>query len=150
MGALRQAVEDEMAEAFAAVSWQVETDAEAVTRRLNPLIAQVVFYAAREALRNAARHAHDLSDRPLCARVSVTWQHGLMLRIEDDGVGLPATAAAGSGPGHGLALHSTLMTVIGGTLTVESAPGTGTRVVLHLPQSAIGEGLTSDPVAIGG
>lgn len=38
--------------------------------------------------------------------------------------------------GHGLALHSTMMAVIGGFLKVESAPGQHTRVILELPETA--------------
>jgi chemotaxis protein histidine kinase CheA len=35
-----------------------------------------------------------------------------------------------------LALHSTMMAVIGGFLSVESAPGQYTRITLELPESA--------------
>jgi nitrogen-specific signal transduction histidine kinase len=37
------------------------------------------------------------------------------------------------GSGGGLALHSTLMAVVGGTLSTESVPGDYTRVSLVLP-----------------
>jgi hypothetical protein len=42
----------------------------------------------------------------------------------------------GSGGGQGLALHSTLMAVLGGALVVESTPKTSTRVILTLPALA--------------
>ena len=37
------------------------------------------------------------------------------------------------GGGNGLALHSTMMAVVGGTLAVESEVGSYTRVILTLP-----------------
>ena len=37
------------------------------------------------------------------------------------------------GSGHGLALHSTMMAVVGGSLSAESVPGEYTRVVMSLP-----------------
>ena len=40
------------------------------------------------------------------------------------------------GSGQGLTLHSTLMAVIGGSLTVSSHPGQYTRLRLELPGSA--------------
>jgi signal transduction histidine kinase len=44
---------------------------------------------------------------------------------------------AESGPqGHGLALHSTLLAVIGGSLSITSAPGEFTCVTLFVPQDA--------------
>ena len=56
------------------------------------------------------------------------------LVIEDDGVGLNAAAAPNGGSGQGLALHSTMMAVIGGSLSLESVPQSYTRVVLSLPE----------------
>ncbi len=53
--------------------------------------------------------------------------------IEDNGVGFGSAGAPGHRSGQGLALHGTLMAVVGGSLAVESAPGTYTRVVLALP-----------------
>jgi signal transduction histidine kinase len=105
----------------------------------------VLFYAAREAMRNAARHGRDReAARPLHLCVGVAWrepaagpgQRELEITIEDDGVGLGPAADATGGSGQGLAFHSTMMAVGGGTLAVESVPGAYTRVSLTLPQEA--------------
>ena len=40
------------------------------------------------------------------------------------------------GAGQGLALHSTLLAVVGGSLTIDSQPGMFTRVTLWLPALA--------------
>ena len=65
-------------------------------------------------------------------RLSLAWQRGeLEIQIEDDGVGLEAGQLAAEG--RGLALHSTMMAVVGGTLAVESLPGAHTRISLSVP-----------------
>ena len=75
--------------------------------------------------------------------MAVLWHEGLEIVVEDDGAGIEggnrtlAGSTNGSGPqsgsGQGLALHSTMMAVVGGSLGVESAPGEYTRVSLSLP-----------------
>jgi signal transduction histidine kinase len=143
IGALRQAVDGELASAFDGVSWRVEPGAEDAAGAIPGLSAEVAFYAAREAIRNAARYGRngELS-RPLHLAVSVARRHqdgvrgsGLEIAIEDDGVGIGATGASAEGSGQGLGLHGTMMAVIGGALTAESVPGAYTRITLALPDS---------------
>lgn len=135
IGALHRVIDHELGEAFDGVTWQVEPTAEDATRSIPPLTAEVVFYAARESIRNAARYGRNgKHDALLHLTIAVAWHSGLELVIEDDGVGLTANPQpSAEGSGHGLALHSTMMAVVGGTLTVTSEPGTFTRVLLTLP-----------------
>ncbi len=148
LDALRRLVASEFAHAFDAVSWQVEGAVEQQASRLPPLAAEVLFYAAREAMRNAARHGRRAgAPAALNLFIRATWNdpagasHGLSLSIEDNGVGLnepePENNGGRPGAGQGLALHGTLLAVVGGTLTVESVPGRFTRVSLHLPASML-------------
>ena len=157
--ALRQTVEDELANAFDDVTWEVQPEAEHQAQAIPPLTAEVLFYAAREAVRNAARYGRGGErTRPLCLRVGIVWHYPsagslasapqaqagqspstswlgeLEIVIEDDGVGLKSEEEVGGGGGQGLALHSTMMAVVGGALAVESVPDTFTRVSLTLPQ----------------
>src|SRR5262249_31456693 len=135
--ALRQAIDGEFSSAFDGVSWQVEPEAAEAARSVPSLTAEVFFYAAREAIRNAARYGRNGdAARPLHLAVSVAWRDGLEMAIEDDGVGLGAVTIAAQGSGHGLGLHGTLMSVVGGTLTAESEPGAYTRISLALPAAA--------------
>jgi len=168
-GALRDLVDGELAGAFDGVTWQVDPEAEARAGTLPPLAAEVLFGAAREAVRNAARHGRaqpagamrpsagwpqGRDERPLHLWLGLAWRDPAELRtgeagnvepdaggpgrlelwVEDDGVGLQAggQAVAGNG-GQGLALHSTMMAVLGGTLAIERLPGGHTRVRLSLP-----------------
>lgn len=142
IAALRQAVADELGSAFDGIAWRIAPEAEQAAQRLGPLDAEVLFYAAREAIRNAARYGRDGdAARPLHLTLAAAWRTagagppGLEVTVEDDGVGM-GMAALTAGSGHGLALHSTMMAVIGGALAVESAPGAYTRVTLTLPCAA--------------
>jgi signal transduction histidine kinase len=152
ISALRQVVESELGGAFDKVVWRVEPEAERAMQTVPSLTSEVLFYAAREAVRNAARHGRDRDGRPLRLSIGVGWrarpadsefgatagsEHtGLAITIEDDGVGMETTQGPSGDGGQGLALHSTMMAVIGGTLEVESAAGSYTRISLILPVGA--------------
>lgn len=142
---LQRAMEGEFGEAFDEVHWQIEPQAADEAAKLSPVTAEVLFYAVREAVRNAARHGRDGDQgggkepkRPFCLQITMAWHEGLEVTVEDDGVGLEENnaAAAGTSGGQGLALYSTMMAVVGGTLTVDSAPGRYTRVRFNLPRGA--------------
>ncbi len=134
VGALRRVITDELADIFDAVTWQVEPQAEQVAQTLPPLTAEALFYAAREAIRNAARHGRNDNPRqPLCLEISVAAQEGLVICIQDDGVGMETTKVSNDDSGQGLALHSAMLAIVGGVLDVESVPGMYTRVTIKLP-----------------
>ena len=106
-------------------------------RKLPSLNAEVLFGAAREAVRNAARHARGDDDRrPLRLQISATADSELRLVIEDDGVGFHLPLPPTSGAGQGMTLHSTLMAIIGGAWKTDSQPDKYTRVTLTVPTAA--------------
>jgi signal transduction histidine kinase len=134
LGALKRAVVNELAADFDDVQWEVDTAAPQAARAIPPLTAEVLFYAAREAIRNAARHGRNGS-QPLHLRLCASGHDGFHLVIEDNGIGLGGQAPAEERQGQGLVLHSTMMAVVGGSLTSESTPGAFTRIALTLPPS---------------
>jgi signal transduction histidine kinase len=99
-----------------------------VTGSAGPLhrdIEVALLRTAQEALANAWKHA-----RP--SRVSITLSYMgdlVVLDVQDDGVG----GAAAGGLGFGLRSMRERMEQIGGTLTVESAPGEGTTITASAP-----------------
>lgn len=152
LGSLRRLLETEWKDAFDEVIWKVEDGVEKRLQMLHPLTGEVLFYACREALRNTERYGRgEDAQRVLQLKIGAWWDDALHIVIEDNGVGLSAieysngaqndgkggSGKGGSdkgGSGRGLALHSTMMAIIGGTLSVESEVGQGTRVSLWLPQ----------------
>ena len=138
-GALKEAVEHEWGKDFDRVVWRVEPDVEQHLRVLPPLTSETLFFAARETIRNAARHGRgDDEQQPLNLQIRLGWEDGLVIVIEDDGVGLETENRSGHGSGQGLALHSAMLAVIGGTLAIEPNGGRGTRVTLKLPAEVCG------------
>jgi len=100
--------------------------------------AEVLFYALREVLRNAARHGRGGDEaRPLALRIDVQAAAGLQIAVADNGAGIALDDEPGDtrGGGQGLALHTAMLAVVGATMTVHASPGVGTQVVITLPKT---------------
>jgi len=150
VGALRKLLESNMATAFDQIDFYIEPEIDYKTRDLPPMVAEVIYSAVREGVRNAARYGRGMNDRSrLCLNICISTGPGDCLRItlEDNGVGIenglsktersstPDDLAIESS-GQGLSLHTTLMAIIGGSLSVSSRPGQYTRLSLDLPEAA--------------
>jgi signal transduction histidine kinase len=93
-----------------------------------PDVALCFYRVTQECLRNIARHAR--SDK-----VSVTLlagAPGFRLSIEDNGIGFDPAAPPSKG-GLGLISIKERVRLVGGTLSVQSRPGQGTRVTVEVP-----------------
>jgi signal transduction histidine kinase len=137
--ALQRVTQYELKGAFDRVSWQISPEARLKSAKLPPLTAEVLFYAVRETMRNAARHARPTQESaPLHLHIAVDWGEGLEIIIEDNGVGIEDASGGQSEGGQGLALHSTMLAIVGGSLSVESTPGVSTMVRIELrPQGRL-------------
>ena len=94
-----------------------------------PAAVEVGLYRiAEQALANALRHARASSVRMHLAR---TERGGVRLRVEDDGVGFDAASVPADR--FGLVGMSERARLLGGTLTLETAPGAGTAVEVTVP-----------------
>jgi signal transduction histidine kinase len=98
---------------------------------LDPEAEHQVLRIAQEAVTNALRHAR-------AGRVAVSLgpdgpDGGLVLRVADDGHGFDPGARAMRARRLGLTSMHERAASLGGTLTVDSAPGRGTTVELRLP-----------------
>ena len=85
---------------------------------------------AQEAIHNVKKHA-------AAKHLFVQLNYGpaeIGLEVRDDGLGFEADGASHAPPGHfGLMGMRERAAAIGGTLEVNSGPGTGTTVRLHAP-----------------
>jgi signal transduction histidine kinase len=102
-------------------------------RRLPGALETALYRVAQEALTNIARHA-DASD----VEVTVAYQPDrVTIEVADDGKGFdPAVMTAGddlSGRGLGLLGMRERVELAEGQITIESAPGQGTRVKVTVP-----------------
>ena len=90
---------------------------------------EAVLRVAQEALHNALRHSG-------ATRVDVTLERsgpGAVLRVTDDGSGFDPQAIRSAGRHLGLVSMRDRSSGVGGTLTVESAPGKGTTIDMEVP-----------------
>lgn len=91
---------------------------------------EALLRVAQEALHNALRHSG-------AARVDVTLERrgrrGAVLRVSDDGKGFDPQAVRAAGRHLGLVSMRDRASGVGGSLTVESAPGQGTTVEMEVP-----------------
>jgi signal transduction histidine kinase len=102
--------------------------ATSLDERLTPEAAHELVQVAREALSNVARHSG--AGRAKLALLV----HGdtAELRIEDNGSGFDPGQRFGTGH-FGLANLRGRAAAVGGTLTIESQAGKGTRIIVRLP-----------------
>lgn len=94
---------------------------------LSPEDAAAIYFICLEALQNVAKHAGTHAT----ARVAVDARDdGLTVSIVDDGLGCDPTTIGSS---RGVLNMVDRAGALGGELTVDSAPGTGTRITMVLP-----------------
>jgi len=94
-------------------------------------VATHLYRITQEAVRNAARHA-----RARAIEITLTAEnHGVILSISDDGIGLPAPN--GRGQGLGLSIMAHRAAIINAHFTIETPPEGGTLILCRYPSTAI-------------
>jgi two-component sensor histidine kinase len=137
MHAIQTMLEQDFQNAFDEIVWCVsEETAIAIDEVTPPAIAELIFAAVQEALRNAARHARGNDvHRHLRLTLSASYNregHYLEVIVADDGVGIISASSATTGTGGGLLTHSALLAIAGGSLNIKSSPGEGVTVKIVL------------------
>jgi PAS domain S-box-containing protein len=96
-------------------------------RRMPAPVEEALYRIAQESIHNVVKHAAASEAR---VAISVTDRTCLM-RITDDGRGFDPTAIP---PGHmGLAGMAVRAERVGGSLSVDTRPGAGTRIIVEVP-----------------
>jgi signal transduction histidine kinase len=127
---LREALEGVALQLHGGSAVQLSLDLDAadeIVGLIAPEVEHEIVQIAREALSNVARHS-----RATHATMSLRRDgDGLVLRVEDDGVGFDPKRRRG--PGHfGLANLRDRAASVGGTARIDSTPGKGTRIIVRL------------------
>jgi signal transduction histidine kinase len=94
--------------------------------RVAPAVEATIYFTVAEALTNVVKHAHATRARVIVDIAEDT----VGAEIADDGIG-----GAGTSAGSGLRGLADRADAIGGSLTVHSPRGGGTRVLLHVPRA---------------
>ncbi|MCC6524240.1 MAG: PAS domain S-box protein [Polyangiaceae bacterium] len=113
---------------------RIEVRCDALDGSLAPATAVLLFRAVRELLANVLEHAQTSAARVTLRRAG---SH-LLVEVTDDGIGfVPAEVTSGAtARGFGLFGVREHLGRLGGTLEIESAPRSGTRVRLQVPLPA--------------
>jgi signal transduction histidine kinase len=112
---------------------QVDLRHEQINHRFPTEVETAAYRIIQESLTNVARYA---GVRTATVRLLASATH-LMLRVDDAGQGFePAKVMAAQTTG-GLSGMNERVQLIGGLLTIESAPGHGTRIIAELPLHSV-------------
>jgi PAS domain S-box-containing protein len=106
---------------------------------LAPHIETHLYRIAQEALNNAAKHA-------AASQVTVLLERradGVVLVVEDDGRGFEFEAARSRGEGLGLVGIRERAQLLGARVEMETAPGRGTSIFVHVPHEPEGRNSTA-------
>jgi signal transduction histidine kinase len=114
-------------------------------RDLLPILRDEIYAIAREATKNAFRHAHARN-----IEVDITYSgSSFQLRVRDDGKGIRSEIVAEGRAGHyGVAGMRERATRIGGKLDVWTGAGAGTEIELSIP-GAIAYGISPGRTILG-
>ena len=119
----------------------VSLNAGRLPKRLPPEHETVLFRAVQEALTNVARHAQATQ-----ATIDLRQEeHSVRLAIADNGIGFDVNTPPKYERGSGLGLVGLRerVALVGGTCTIESTPGRGTRIGIELPVKTVERGAES-------
>ena len=126
IGALQQRLDAVEKRAGLKANLQVEGEAD-----LPEFVVEDLFRIAQEALNNALKHARATE---VTVRVGM-YNDRVEIEIVDDGRGFDVGSLADTG-GMGMSTMRQRAEHVGGTLSIQSSPGQGTRVRASLPLSA--------------
>lgn len=129
---LRRSAEDRAVSTGSGLSWSLRVEGE--PRPLGEDAEAVLLRAAQSCVSNVEAHARASS----AVLTLAYWPRATTLDIVDDGVGFDQTRSIASGPDGGFGLRHLRRRVdaLGGRLTIESRPGSGTAVALGMPDQA--------------
>ena len=96
---------------------------------LDPRVSTCLYRVAQESLRNVSRHAKANQVQVELARL----RDGLQLLVNDDGAGFDGAFQLDKHEGLGFLSMKERVTLVGGTLDVQSGEGEGTRVCAWVP-----------------
>lgn len=118
--------------------WSVQVDfsAEGVQRRLPATVELVLYRVVQEALSNVAKHSAARH-----ASVTLVRRNNIITaRIRDDGKGFDEHEVVKAGGGLGLFGMRERLALVGGSLQIDTMPGSGTLVTARVPLYKDSEG----------
>jgi signal transduction histidine kinase len=135
--AIKKLPELKSANHFSKIQWMTDEKAIQQFEQLPIQIREILYFALREAIRNAAQHGGKNGfDVSHILEISLSSGTYLEISVKDYGGGVDVDRFTGNHDqrsGKGLSIHQTMLAIIGGSLTVESIPGQFTKVTMRVP-----------------
>ncbi|MBC8314115.1 MAG: PAS domain S-box protein [Bacteroidetes bacterium] len=98
-------------------------------KRIDARLEKVLFRICQESVNNILRH----SQATKAYIQLIRHEHSIVLGVEDDGIGFHVEEQEKSHSGIGLASIRERISAFGGSLTIQSARGKGTELVIEVP-----------------
>jgi ligand-binding sensor domain-containing protein len=104
-----------------------------VAKKMHLLLSEEIHRIGCEAIRNACLHSE-----ASCVNVELIYTEDFVLKVSDNGKGVPAQFVGGGKQGHfGLRGMKERATRIGGEFSLDTSPSAGTRITLRIPGARI-------------
>jgi signal transduction histidine kinase len=119
---------------------QLKTQIEVREKEIPETLKIVIYRVLQESLHNAAKH----SEAPEIYIGLKTDRHQIVLEVADNGCGFDVSKTLGRHDplsGYGLSSMIERAEIVGGSLTIDSSPGRGTRIKMILPREPYASGI---------
>ncbi|WP_245915557.1 sensor histidine kinase [Leptospira johnsonii] len=107
--------------------WEIDPNINSQTENYPPEVKEVLYYAFRESLRNAIKHSGEVRSKIF---IRIQYQNGLFIQIKNE-IGKDLMPVSSSG--QGLKIHSALLRIFHGSLTLEFSNSKEAIIRIFLP-----------------
>ncbi|TGK37660.1 sensor histidine kinase [Leptospira andrefontaineae] len=111
--------------------WEIDPNVNSQIENYPPEVQEVLYYAFRESLRNAVKYSGDVQSQ---ITIRIQYESGLSIQIRN-GIGKELTSIRSSG--QGLKIHSALLKIFQGSLTLEFPSAKEAVIRIFLPSPKI-------------
>lgn len=107
--------------------WEIDPNVNSQMENYPPEVQEVLYYAFRESLRNAVKYSGDVQSQ---ITIRIQYENGLSIQIRNE-IGKELTSIRSSG--QGLKIHSALLRIFQGSLTLEFPSSKEAIIRIFLP-----------------
>ncbi|WP_367897984.1 ATP-binding protein [Leptospira sp. WS58.C1] len=112
--------------------WKIDPNINSITENYPPEVQEVLYYAFRESIRNAVKYSGEARSE---ITILICYENGLSIQIKNE-IGKDLISLRSSG--QGLKIHSALLRIFHGSLTLEFPNSKEAMIRIFLPSSEKG------------
>lgn len=111
--------------------WEIDPKVNSQTENYPPEVQEVLYYGFRESLRNAVKYSGDVQSQIV---IAIQYENGISIQIKNE-IGKDPISVRSSG--QGLKIHSALLRIFRGSLTLEFPSSKEAVIRIFLPSPKI-------------